>query len=179
MNVLIPNEKFPIQKINSFETQIQRIKQNYYLTNKQEILKQKQDERTPEDGLCTIYRIYSENKTYIGSTKMIPDLRFRCHINAYNRYKNSHLGSFCASFLVFDDDQNAKFEILEKVSLEKKAEREAHFISHFRGLTSVVNKNEANKNSIECRNEYMKAYLTDKKNRDQNLAFRKLCKISI
>jgi hypothetical protein len=150
---------------------------------KQEILKTMLISRTPEDGLCSIYRISTDRKSYIGSTKMIVDMRYRCHVNAYNRYVSRNLGAYCASFDVLKDaemhNEQPKFEILERMANENKAEREAYYISYFRGLTSVVNKNEANKNSIQCRSDYMRVWKFKKISCDGNREFRNLCKISI
>jgi hypothetical protein len=186
MNTSILNEKFPVQNISQFQREKSNKAKNhmliseYYQNRKEVILDQMKAQRTPEDGLCSIYRIFSKNKSYIGSTKMVADLRFRCHANAYNRYKNNQLGSFCASFDVFDDSKGEpSFEILEKVPISQKAEREAYFISHFRGLSQVVNLYQANCKSVDCKQQYMRAYLAEKKYRNENLAFRKLCKITI
>lgn len=152
---------------------------NYYNQNKEAILARLKEYRTPEDGLCTIYRIYSSNKTYIGSTKMVPDLRFRAHMNSYNRYKSQNLGSYCASYQIFDEDPNATFEILEKTDIENKAEREAFYISHFKGLTQVVNIYEANKNSILNKAEYMRNYMAKRREENENIAFKQMCKIVV
>jgi hypothetical protein len=153
----------------------------YYQTRKDVILEQMKAQRTPEDGLCSIYRIFSKNKSYIGSTKMVAELRFRCHANAYNRYKNkAKLVSYCASFVVFEDSKGEpKFEILEKVPISEKAGREAYFISHFRGLSQVVNLYQANRKSVDCRSEYMKDYKVTRLWFDSNREFKNFCKISI
>ena len=70
-----------------------------------------------------IYKIYSAktDRVYIGST-CVPDLRIRLtqHLLDYWKYKSGETGHGLASFDIFDVDEQAKIELVEKFPTDSK-----------------------------------------------------------
>lgn len=165
---------------------------SYYERNKETILQKLQTSRIPTDNLGRIYRIFTDQVSYIGSTKNVPSLRFRLHINAYNRYvrgtgPNNPEGrprsGYCASFKVFDsaegDLSKVHFEVLEKCLVSNLHAREAFHMNRFRGIVSLANKNEANRKVLLDRKAYNRDYISRKRYADERLEWRRLSHITL
>lgn len=151
----------------------------YYINNKEAILEKLRNKRIPKDNLGRIYRIFTDNKSYIGSTKNVPELRFRVHSNSYKYYKEGK-APYCTSYDVFDDGE-PQFEILEKCPLNMLSGREEFYISKFRGTTVVVNVNEANKKTTTKLGlaQYVKEYQAKRRLCDPVREFKRLSRISV
>lgn len=152
---------------------------SYYQRNKSRVLEQLRNKRMTTDGLGRIYRIWSANKCYIGSTKNDPELRFKLHKSAYDRWKRcSQTVSYCTSFDVFDDGE-VQYEVLEKANICNLPAREEYWINKFRGDTHVVNRNSANQRSMHDIKAYQKQYQLKRRWYNDKLEFRRLSQISV
>lgn len=105
-----------------------------------------------------IYKIYSENfnKCYIGSTKMDIVKRLRLHKNAYKRFLEDKF-HYLTSFDIIRM-QDCQIEILETCDDNVLEIIEGQYINNYKILGLCINKKNANCNTREYKNEYMRNY---------------------
>ena len=158
---------------------------SYYEKNRMAILEKEAMKRLPSDPTHgSVYRLYisgncfneydrSQVKSYVGSTKMDPKLRYKLHCSAFKRYTCGN-GAYCSAFIIFADGEPT-FEVLETVPLEDLDLRERYWSEQF----NVVNKNKIGvrvKNNLHA---YVREWL-DKKNPEQVAMreFKRMARIS-
>lgn len=149
---------------------------SYYEKNRMAILEKEAMKRLPSDPTHgSVYRLYISGgvKSYVGSTKMDPKLRYKLHCSAFKRYTCGN-GSYCSAFKIFADG-DPTFEVLETVPLEDLDLREKYWAEQF----NVVNKNKIGVRVKTHLYTYVREWL-DTKNPEQvaRREFKRMARIS-
>ena len=146
----------------------------YYEKHKIEILAKLAIKRVSDTTQGSVYRLHIDGNNYIGSTKMIPELRYKLHLSAFKRYTLG-LGTYCSAFEVFNNG-DPMFEVLETVPVAELDLREKYWSQQF----PVVNKNRIGLRIKENPVEYYKQWL-DAKNPDKALTreFKRMAKVCV
>jgi len=149
---------------------------NYYEKNRETILQKLAMKRLPHENANThgsVYRLFIDDHSYVGSTKMDPNLRYKLHLSAFKRYTCGN-GAYCSAFRVFEHG-DPTFEVLETVPIEELDLREKYWSQQFQ----VVNKNRIGLRVKNDTTAYYRQWLDDRNpEKVQRREFKRMAKIS-
>ena len=131
---------------------------SYYQKNREVILQKSKEKRISDETQGSVYRLYlDDGSSYVGSTKMIPEIRHRLHISGYKRYQLG-LGAYCSAFILFTKG-DPKFEVLETTPVGQLGLREKHWAEQF---PLIVNKNRIGQMVKSNPLEYYRQWIDDR-----------------